>query len=160
MGRTAGHQRGDPTTASGDFRRPPTGRIPRPPSLCQPDRVPNHVPNSADMSASGDISGHLRAALQSQYHGYQGACKAVYTGSIPVVAFRDPVYIAGSRADRYDHALRASHACSGGRPSAVGDPSACRLVCSRAKGPPLAKAELRATDASGPDGVSRVRVPR
>jgi len=47
MGRTAGHQRGDPTTASGDFRWPPTGRIPWPPSkLEEADLI--HWPKAAN----------------------------------------------------------------------------------------------------------------
>jgi len=43
VGRTDGHQRGAPTTASGELQRPSTGRIPWPPSRRYPTEVRDQV---------------------------------------------------------------------------------------------------------------------
>jgi hypothetical protein len=48
--------------------------------------VPNLVPNRAELTATRDHETVPNIALQSQIHLDRGACKAVYTGSIPVVA--------------------------------------------------------------------------
>jgi hypothetical protein len=50
--------------------------------------VPSFVPNRPEISSTQEQHTILRMALQSQKILLRSACKAVYTGSIPVVASR------------------------------------------------------------------------
>jgi hypothetical protein len=45
------------------------------------------VPNSAELTAAQPYEIVLNTVLQSQIYVDRSACKVVYTGSIPVVAF-------------------------------------------------------------------------